>query len=79
MLTVKDQPGALFSVLEPFKKLGINLNKIESRPSKRKAWEYVFFVDIEGHAEDDQVKQALKSLGEFCSQVKILGCYPAAL
>ena len=54
MLCVQDKAGALFNVLEPFKRLKINMSKIESRPSKRKAWEYFFFVDVDGHAEDDR-------------------------
>jgi len=78
MLTVKNQPGTLFSVIEPFRQLGINVNKIERRPSKHKAWEYVFFVDIEGHCEDKNVKEALADLARFCSQVKTLGSYPAS-
>lgn len=76
MFAVRDQSGALFAALEPFERLGISMSKIESRPSKRKAWEYFFFVDIEGHAEDAPVIEALKELETRCTLVKILGSYP---
>lgn len=74
--SVKDKPGALFDILQPFKKAGINLTKIESRPSKRKAWEYIFFVDLEGHLDDKPVKKALAGVKENCLYLKILGSYP---
>ena len=52
------------------------MSKIESRPSKRKAWEYFFFVDIDGHVSEEKVQKALEALGEHCTFVKILGTYP---
>jgi len=76
MFSVKDRAGALFDAIAPFKELRINMSKIESRPSKRKAWEYFFFADIGGHAEDPKVKRALAALEKHCSFVKILGSYP---
>lgn len=76
MFSIKDRPGSLYEVLLPFKRAKINLTKIESRPSKRKAWEYIFFVDMEGHAEDSKVKKAIDSLKEDCLYLKILGSYP---
>jgi len=76
MFSLKDKPGALYGTLAPFKKTGINLTKIESRPSKRKAWEYIFFVDLAGHTEDKQVRKALESVREDCLYLKILGSYP---
>jgi len=76
MLCVQDKAGALFNVLEPFKRFKINMSKIESRPSKRKAWEYFFFVDVDGHASDEPLGKALKELEDHCSFVKILGSYP---
>jgi chorismate mutase/prephenate dehydratase len=76
MLSVQDKPGALFSIIEPFNRLGINMSKIESRPSKKKAWEYYFFIDIDGHAEDPNVIAALDELRKHCTLVKILGSYP---
>jgi chorismate mutase/prephenate dehydratase len=76
MFCVQDKPGALFHALEPFSRLKISMSKIESRPSKRKAWEYFFFVDIDGHAGSEKVKQALDELAKHCTFVKILGTYP---
>ena len=76
MFSIKDRPGSLYSILLPFKRARINLTKIESRPSKRKVWEYIFFVDMEGHIEDRKVKKAIESLKEGCLYLKILGSYP---
>ncbi len=76
MLSIKDKPGALYEVLTPFKKAGINLTKIESRPSRRKAWEYIFFIDMDGHVQDKKVKKALKEVEKDCIFLKVLGSYP---
>ena len=77
MFSVKDKPGALHDILVPFKKNGINMTKIESRPSKKKAWEYYFFVDLEGHAASPKVKKALVQLKAHTNVFKVLGSYPA--
>ncbi|WP_447975335.1 prephenate dehydratase [Nitrospira sp. Kam-Ns4a] len=77
MLSVKDRVGALYDLLRPFASHGINLTKIESRPSRRKAWEYIFFVDLEGYAEEERVKKALDEVKGRCLFFKILGSYPA--
>jgi chorismate mutase/prephenate dehydratase len=76
MFSIVDRPGALYSALAAFRRYRINMTKIESRPSKRKAWEYLFFVDCDGHAEDRKVSKAISLLGEHCSYVKVLGSYP---
>ena len=76
MFCVQDKPGALVHALEPFDRLKISMSKIESRPSKRKAWEYFFFVDIDGHASEEKVKTAIDELEKHCTFVKILGTYP---
>lgn len=76
MLSVKDRVGVLHDILIPFRKYGINLTKIESRPTKKKAWEYIFFVDFLGHTDDKNVKAALKEIGESCLILKVLGSYP---
>ncbi|MEK6530907.1 MAG: prephenate dehydratase [Deltaproteobacteria bacterium] len=76
MFVVKDAPGALYSILKPFAKRAINLTKIESRPLKTKAWEYMFFVDIDGHANDRKPKDAIAELEGLCKFLKILGSYP---
>jgi chorismate mutase/prephenate dehydratase len=78
MLSVKDTPGVLYRVLEPLAAQGVNMTRIESRPSRRRAWDYVFFVDIDGHAGDERVARALKALTAVCEQVKVLGSYPRA-
>jgi chorismate mutase/prephenate dehydratase len=76
MFSIKDRVGALHDMLAPFKKYGINLTKIESRPSKKKAWDYYFFVDLDGHRESPRVKKALAELENKCNFLKILGSYP---
>src|SRR5207244_415289 len=78
MFSIVDQVGALYRALAPFRRFRINMTKIESRPSKRKAWEYFFFVDCDGHMSDSKVAKALALLGEQCSYVKVLGSYPNA-
>jgi chorismate mutase/prephenate dehydratase len=78
MLSVKDQAGVLHKVLAPLADGGINLTRIESRPSRRRAWDYVFFVDLDGHAGDAPIARALESLGHACEHVKVLGSYPRA-
>lgn len=76
VFSVKDRVGALHDILLPFQKAGINLTKIESRPSKKKAWNYFFFVDFEGHALEPKIAEALKGLEKHCTYFKVLGSYP---
>jgi len=73
---VRDRVGALHRMLQPFAERAINLTKIESRPSKRKPWEYVFYVDFDGHASEPAVAAALECLREECVFLKVLGSYP---
>jgi chorismate mutase / prephenate dehydratase len=75
---IKDEVGALHDALDALKANQINMTKIESRPSKNKAWEYYFFVDFEGHANDPHVKDALKALAKHCAVLNVLGSYPKA-
>ncbi|HIE10700.1 MAG TPA: prephenate dehydratase [Kiritimatiellae bacterium] len=75
---VKDKVGALHEALGPFKRYNINMTKIESRPNRCKAWEYFFFVDIEGHADEESVQNALREMGSHCTILKVLGSYPKA-
>ncbi|MDP8233870.1 MAG: prephenate dehydratase [Candidatus Saelkia tenebricola] len=79
MLSIKDKIGTLHTVLMPFKKHNINLTKIESRPSKKKAWDYYFFIDLEGHCKDSKVNKTLEELNKVASNLKILGSYPKAI
>ena len=76
MFALKDEVGALFRALESFSRNEINLTKIESRPSKRRPWEYYFFVDLEGHREEERVRKALEELSSKTTILKILGSYP---
>jgi chorismate mutase/prephenate dehydratase len=78
MFSVRDEPGILYRMLEPFSKRGINLNKIESRPMKGRAWEYIFFLDMEGHIRNEQVAAAVEELQGYCQFLKVLGSYPKA-
>ena len=76
VISLKDEPGALEKTLRPFASRGINLSKIESRTSRKKAWDYLFFIDFIGHYEDELVQDALAELEGHCSFVKWLGSYP---
>jgi chorismate mutase/prephenate dehydratase len=78
MFSVKDQAGILYNMLEPFSKRDINLAKIESRPMKGKAWEYIFFLDMVGHVENKDIADAVEELRACCQFLKILGSYPKA-
>ena len=79
LLSASNKPGALHSLLSPLAQHGISMTRIESRPSRRGVWEYVFFVDIEGHAADTQVAQALDELRAEAAMLKVLGSYPRAI
>jgi len=76
LISLKDRVGALHGMLEPFYRHRINLTKIESRPSRKKVWDYVFFIDFDGHIEDRRVKKALSELEDKCVMLKVLGSYP---
>jgi chorismate mutase/prephenate dehydratase len=78
LFAVQHKAGALYGALESFKKFGLNMTKIESRPSRSKRWEYYFFVDVEGHAEDARVKRAMADIARHCALITVLGSYPAA-
>jgi chorismate mutase/prephenate dehydratase len=78
MFSIRDGVGALYEMLEPFAKYHINLTKIESRPFRKKPWEYIFFIDIEGHLEDDNIKSALAMVTSNSQFMKVLGSYPKA-
>jgi chorismate mutase/prephenate dehydratase len=68
-------PGALYKVLEPIAETGINMLKLESRPTKYKNWSYFFFIDIEGHMEDPSIKDAVSKMKNLCQYIKCLGSY----
>jgi chorismate mutase / prephenate dehydratase len=74
--SLRNKPGDLHEAIAPFRRYRINMTKIESRPSKRRAWEYVFFIDCDGHITNPRVAKAVAQLGEHCPFVKVLGSYP---
>ena len=76
VFSVKDRPGVLKDALSAFADEGINLTRIESRPSRRRAWTYVFFADLQGHPEEERVRRALAALEEHCPYVSVIGAYP---
>lgn len=76
LVSLNDEPGALEKVLHPLSARGINMTKIESRPSRRKAWDYLFYIDIDGHWNDERVQEAITELKASCPLVKWLGSYP---
>jgi chorismate mutase / prephenate dehydratase len=78
MFTTAHKPGALAEVLDVFKENGINLTDIEKRPSKKVNWEYYFFIDAQGHADDTAMKKALAEAKQHCLQLTVLGSYPRA-
>jgi len=75
----QDGPGALLRLLEPLARRGLNLSRIQSRPTRRKVWEYAFFLDVEGHAADAPMAEALVELQAACASLKVLGSYPRAV
>ena len=79
VVSTGNQPGALHKILEPFAKFGIGMVNIESRPSRQALWDYIFFIDIEGHSEDQVVAQALDTVKGNVKMFKLLGSYPKAV
>ncbi len=73
---IRDEPGALLRALEPFHRMQISMSKLESRPSRRREWGYYFFVDVDGHADEPPLREAIAELRKDCAMVKILGTYP---
>ena len=78
LLELSDAPGILFKVLEPFARRGVNMSKIESRPSRRRPWEYVFFIDVDGHQRDAAIEAAVEEVRPMVASLKVLGSYPRA-
>jgi len=78
VFTVRNVPGALFKCLSAFALRDLNMTKIESRPLRGKPWEYLFYLDFIGHAEDAVSRNALGHLAELADMLRVLGCYPAA-
>ena len=78
MISTRNEPGALYKVLEPFHRHGISLSRIESRPAKSSNWSYAFFIDFEGHAQDAEIAEVLDQLAGVATDLKHLGSYPRA-
>ncbi|MGH7738730.1 MAG: prephenate dehydratase [bacterium] len=78
MVSIKDKVGALYALLTPFEKKGISLTNIESRPSRKKVWDYYFFIDFAGHVNDRMVQKTLAEIEKAALTVKVLGSYPRA-
>jgi chorismate mutase/prephenate dehydratase len=79
VLSGRNRPGALYQLLEPFSRHGISMSRIESRPSRTGLWEYAFFVDVEGHEQDENVAGVLRELEAQAIFLKRLGSYPRAV
>jgi chorismate mutase/prephenate dehydratase len=79
MVSSRNQPGALYHVLEPFHRAGVSLTRIETRPSRSGAWNYNFFIDFEGHCDQPHIQAVLEQVGSAASDLKILGSYPKAV
>lgn len=76
LVSMRNKPGALYQLLEPFHKHGLSLTRIETRPSPSGTWAYVFYIDFEGHVEDTQVSKVLSEIDEEAVELKRLGSYP---
>lgn len=76
LVYAENRPGALFRALEPFESLQVSLSRLESRPSRDENWEYIFFMDFEGHREDPKVEELFRRLSACTDEVKVLGSYP---
>jgi chorismate mutase / prephenate dehydratase len=79
LFSIRDEVGTLHRILEPFASARLSLTKIESRPTRRRPWEYVFFVDFEGHRDDPVTQGVLAAVRERCLFLKVLGSYPIAV
>jgi len=79
MVSSRNQPGALYHVLEPFHASSVSLTRIETRPSRNGAWNYNFFIDFEGHVTDPHIDAVLQEVGKTSAELKILGSYPKAV
>jgi chorismate mutase/prephenate dehydratase len=79
VLSASNRPGAVHDLLAPLAKHGVSMTRLESRPARSGLWEYVFYVDIEGHQDDDRVAAALSELRQVAAFVKVLGSYPVAV
>lgn len=78
VLSIPNRPGALVELLKPIAEAGVSMSKLESRPAKSANWEYLFFLDLEGHREDAKIAAVLAAIGQHAAMLKVLGSYPSA-
>ena len=78
VMSAANRPGAVHELISPFARHGVSMSRIESRPARTGQWEYLFYVDLEGHLSEPKVAQALAELTEKAPFVKVFGSYPAA-
>jgi chorismate mutase/prephenate dehydratase len=76
LFALEHRPGALFKAIAPLAEHGVNITRIDSRPRKDRAWEYLFFLDLDGHIKNQPLAKALSEMSRYCSMLKILGSYP---
>lgn len=79
IIAMRNKPGALYQLLKPFQEAEVSLTRVETRPSRSGTWNYVFFVDFEGHCEDPKVKAVLDEIADEAAELKVLGSYPVAV
>ena len=79
IMSAPNRTGALHELLQPLSAAGVSMSRLESRPARNALWEYVFYVDVEGHQDEPMVRQALAQLAENAAYLKILGSYPVAV
>lgn len=79
LVSMRNEPGSLFKLLQPFNDFGIDMTRLETRPAPNAQWSYVFFIDFKGHIEDSKVQSALAKIEHLAQQVRILGSYPVAI
>ena len=79
IVEANNKPGALLKLLEPFQSSGVSLTRIDTRPSRTDTWSYVFFIEFEGHKDDDIIARILDGLGDHSRILKVLGSYPRAV
>ena len=79
VVSVHNQTRCLHDLLEPFRRINVDMTRLESRPSRNSKWSYVFFIDLVGHIEDQPVADVLEELSTSVAELKILGSYPRAV
>ncbi|MEO0443355.1 MAG: prephenate dehydratase domain-containing protein, partial [Pseudomonadota bacterium] len=79
VVAVRNKPGALHDILEPFHRLGVDMTRLQSRPSRSSVWNYIFFIDIKGHRDDGNIQTALTEVADAAAELKVLGSYPVGV